>query len=487
MSMRYRALLIVLLLAPVLARAQRAESIHELESRRHSEVGSPNAGRADGGGESLEVDGERTEPSSQAVPLAPRAMPLAKRVFGWVPYWISSTQWARFDWSALTAIGYFSLEADSTGVARSVRGWPAPALRDSAHARGVKVILTVTSFGDPSNRALLSDAARRTRLVQTIVDSVVGGGGDGVNIDFEVVPGAQRDNLTAFMRELATTLRAEIPAAEISMAIPAVDWSSAFDAVALTADGVCDYLIMMGYDYHWRNSPTAGPVAPLAGENLNVTRSVDTWLATGMTPSKLLLGVPWYGYEWPTVDQERGSAVTGEGRAILYGDARTSAATYGRLFDEPTSTPWYRFTRRDAWYQGWYDDSLSLALKYRLVNDRGLGGIGIWALGYQGDAVDVWQGIHQAFDLPMAIADDGAAHAPHLAVDGSSITFTVAKAMRVRIELHDVLGRRVATIVDGDLGAGTHRASLPTEALRPGVYLVTGNTFAPATSLIVRR
>lgn len=449
-----------------------AISIHQIEHREHMGASSADADRTDA---SANVGAQRT-------PLAARSSTLAKSVFGWFPYWISPSALSQLDWTALTTVGHFSLEVDNVGDAANVRGWPVAALRDAAHANGVAYVLTVTSFGNEANNALLGDAAARTRLTKTITDAVVSGGGDGVNIDVEEVPGAQRGNLIAFMEELAASLRSALPAAEISMAIPAVDWSAAFDVQRLGE--ICDYLIMMGYDYHWRKAPTAGPVAPLAGESLNITRSVQTYLAAGLPPSKLQLGVPWYGYEWPTVSEARGAATTGEGRAIRYEDSRIAAPLNGRVFDEATSTPWYKYFVADNWYQVWYDDSMSLALKYQFVNDTGLRGIGIWALGYQGDAVDVWQGIHQAFDRPSSVVESGGRAPEFVAMDHGEVRFTVETAMHVRLEIYDAIGRRVATLVDGYCEPGRHRASFDQSTLPRGLYLVVSNVSRRAISFI---
>jgi hypothetical protein len=54
-------------------------------------------------------------------------------------------------------------------------------------------------------------------------------------------------------------------------------------------------------------------------------------------------------------------------------------------------------------HQAWYDDSLSHALKYGLEKTRGLGGIGIWALSYEGGRSEIWNGITQAFQVPSGV------------------------------------------------------------------------------------
>lgn len=464
----YTILLLALAIAPVL-RAQSEEhiGIHQLQS----------IDAARGVDSAVGARHERSDGSA-----SPRSMrALSKRVFGWVPYWISPSRWERFDWSALTAVGYFSMEADTSGRARSLRAWPAPSLAAMARANGVQMILTVTCFGAAANAALLSNPVHRTRMVATIVDAIDSGAGDGVNLDFESVPGSQRENLVAFVRELSPRVRAVVPDAEISMAIPAVDWTNAFDVATLS--DVCDYLIMMGYDYHWSGAPNAGSVAPLAGDNLNITRSVQTYLANGVAPERLLLGVPWYGYDWGTVDSTRGSATTSRGVPVLYEAAQEAAALYGKMFDAATSTPWHRYSENSMWRQAWYDDSLSLALKYRFVNERGLGGIGIWALGYEGSATDVWRGIHQAFDEPSSIAHEMARDGVRLAVRDNRLLVHVNGMQRVTVTMTDVLGRHAVTLVDEQLDAGVHIRVLDDFSTVAGLYVVHASS--PITQPII--
>ena len=59
------------------------------------------------------------------------------------------------------------------------------------------------------------------------------------------------------------------------------------------------------------------------------------------------------------------------------------------MWDASSQTPWYRFQNPD-WIQTWYDDSLSLSKKYDFVNAKNIGGIGIWALGYDDGYNELW-------------------------------------------------------------------------------------------------
>ena len=61
--------------------------------------------------------------------------------------------------------------------------------------------------------------------------------------------------------------------------------------------------------------------------------------------------------------------------------------------------PWYAWydTPNKTWQQGYYDDSQSLDLKYRLVNTNGLAGIGIWTLLMDAGTDDLWNVIDDRF------------------------------------------------------------------------------------------
>ena len=68
-------------------------------------------------------------------------------------------------------------------------------------------------------------------------------------------------------------------------------------------------------------------------------------------------------------------------------------ATYGRLWDTASLTPWYSYPS----HQGWVDDDQSLAIRYQFVNQRNLRGIMIWALGYDGARTEAWDALKTAF------------------------------------------------------------------------------------------
>jgi hypothetical protein len=80
------------------------------------------------------------------------------------------------------------------------------------------------------------------------------------------------------------------------------------------------------------------------------------------------------------------------------------------------------------------------------------------------DAEDDGPVAPQAFRLGAAFPNPFAATA--------TVPFEVEQAGAVRLSVFDVLGRRVATLVDGDVAAGPQRATLDGSRLATGVYFV---------------
>ncbi len=338
----------------------------------------------------------KTAPSfvKPSIPLRTREPVLSREVFGYYPYWVGG--YTDLRWDLLSTVAYFSADVSADGTLGDLHGWPPVDLISTAHVHGVRVVLVATCFSSSSISTLLSSPAYRTALVNNLLGQVESAGADGVNIDFEGVSGSQKQNLSVFFWELADSFHTRIPGSHVTMATPAVDWQNAFDysELALAGEG----LMVMGYDYHWSGSGTTGPVAPLEGwGTYNVTWTVEDYLYwTGYQRDKIILGVPYYGYEWPCAGPEPGSVTTGTGIAKTFRVAEPLAQSVGKLWDTASSTPWYRF-EVSPWRQGWYDDWQSAEAKYDLVNAEDLAGSGIWALRYDSDRVEMWNALERYY------------------------------------------------------------------------------------------
>lgn len=406
------------------------------------------------------------------------ACSLTHKVYGWHPYWADPTAYLFYDYLAITHIAYFSLEVDTaTGGYTTLRGWDTTPIISYAHQRGVKVTLTVTNFGSARNTELLTDTVKQWNLINTVINQLQSRNGDGVNFDFESVPATQKANMVSFCRRAVRGIKAVLPAAEISLATPAVNWSDGWDLGAL-AD-ICDYVIMMGYNYYWSGSSTAGPVAPISGENYHIVKSInEDYLADGVPPGKLLLGVPWYGYDWPVTSSARKAATTGTGTSRTYNAALALAANHTRVFDDVTGVPWISY-QTTQWRQMWYDDSTSLQMKSNIAKDMNLAGIGIWALSYEAGRRELWEGLKTAFlenytsssDEIMSENEGDLQITPNPVNERSVIRYIISKRSHVTLRIFDTGGRMVAALTDSVLEPGSYTETMHAGHFSPGIYI----------------
>ncbi len=256
---------------------------------------------------------------------------------------------------------------------------------------GTKSLALVKNLGtsgrferDIITSILNSEEARKNAIDQIYV-MVRDGGYAGVNIDFENIAPADRDNLTLFMKELSERLRPE--GYEVSMAVPAKmwddvnhGWSGAYDYKALA--NYVDQLMIMTYDQHWGTS-RPGPVAGIDW----VERAVK-YAVSAVPPEKILLGVPGYGYSWEV------GTTSGRAVAATAAISRLEAEGVPRLWDPVAKVPYFYYDNRVVYYE----DAESIKYKVELAQSYNLGGIVLWRLGYEDP--EIWPTIERMTKNP---------------------------------------------------------------------------------------
>ncbi|MEZ4887127.1 MAG: glycosyl hydrolase family 18 protein [Chitinophagales bacterium] len=325
---------------------------------------------------------------------------LKKQVYGYHPYWMDK-YYKSYDYSLLSTFIYFCYDLNpKTGDYTSIHQWKTNPSITLAQKAGARVELCVKNF---SNHSLfLSNPRAWEKLANNLIELLQWRNADGVNIDFEAVPKNQSKNLVKFCSYLSSRLKSSIKGASISMAIPAVDWNGAFLLAEL--DPYIDAFIIMGYDYHYKSAAIAGPVAPLDHDarwyTTSINRSVANYLRKNIAASKLILAIPYYGYEWKTYSSEIPSKrqTNTKGTARVYTQIKKMLEKkVKRTWHYQSKTPYFTFTKGKTTRQLWYDDEESLEKKYDFVNAQQLGGVGIWALGYDNGYKELWNLLEKKF------------------------------------------------------------------------------------------
>ncbi|MEK7565523.1 MAG: glycosyl hydrolase family 18 protein [Patescibacteria group bacterium] len=325
-----------------------------------------------------------------------------KKVFGFLPFWtikdVNSETLKNVD-----VIYYFSLTVKSNG--EFDKADPGYARLGELEKFDRKFGLTISSMNQDTIAAVINSPTRRQKVIDNTIKLIKLNNflTFDVNLDFEYVgvpPNYMVENFSNFVSELTTAIHQQGGTLSVATLSDAVWKVRLYDIKTISKSA--DYVIVMAYDFTRLNSQAAGPIAPLFGKEkyeYDVYSTIADYLRES-SPAKIVLGVPFYGYEWPVLNNQPNSFVLG---ASSFGPA---LSTYKRTletisktnssvnFDDYSKSPWFSYFDKDSrtWRQVWFENERSLGLKLDFVNQANLSGIAIWALGYDGNVGSpLWQ------------------------------------------------------------------------------------------------
>ena len=215
---------------------------------------------------------------------SPSATPVARtQPFKVVGYVTPAANIDAIDFSLLTHINYSFLIPRANGTTRPF-GAPNHLRRVVAQAKkhDVKVLIAVGGWGwDKEFETLAADPAIRTKLAKRVAEFCATYQLDGVDIDWEY-PNAGASS--AHFAALAIAFRSALPAGALVTSAVLADATDA-EGISTDAVGHLDFINLMAYD---------GPRSDHSSYAM-AERSIASWLARGIHPDKLVLGVPFYG------------------------------------------------------------------------------------------------------------------------------------------------------------------------------------------------
>lgn len=345
----------------------------------------------------VEADSHRVRSAPTSSVMPPPPVSRNQMVYGYQAYWDDDLN--AVPWHALSHIALFAAEVDTDGDLSFTSRWDeAQAAVALAEPYGVDVHLCVINFDTSELETLLGDPGARSNLITNLQSWVTQVGAHGVNIDFEGLPSSRRSEMVQFVIDL------EAAVGDVVLATPAVDWSDAWDYATLSAHSD---LFIMGYGYHWSGSADAGPTDPLySGSGTpfsapwSLSWTTDDYLAKGADPSRVILGLPLYGLAYPVSSNDVPTANLGWGTSVFMAEGIGAGQSFGAQYESGTHSP-YTYDGSD---QIWYPDNDSVLERVEFAVEAGLGGVGFWALHYDDDDPDLWQGVA---DLTQSEAGTG--------------------------------------------------------------------------------
>ena len=221
----------------------------------------------------------------------------------------------------------------------------------------------------------------------------------GIDVDWEYPNADHAQDFYALLAEFRRQLDASHPGLTLSIAssanaksIAPIDWKQVSTSV--------DQIGIMTYDFQGPWSHTTGFVAPLRATDPameTVSTVVAAYLDAGAPPRKLLLGVPFYAYQWHNVQDTGTHGLNAKGDPMRGNKNQSTAAALlaatpgAKLYRDPASqAPWI--------YDGdnflTFDDAVSLRAKALYAAQQHLGGIMIWELSGDTDDLQLLHALH---------------------------------------------------------------------------------------------
>lgn len=249
---------------------------------------------------------------------------------------------------------------------------------EKAHGMGLEVwaLLGNVDSVDVDLYEVLGKTDNRRRLIQGAVTVAREYGLDGLNIDFENLSLDAGEPFVQFIRELSVPCRKYGIVLSVDNYVP----MGHTDHYNRAEQGVvADYVVIMGYDEHYKGSDEAGSVASINFVENGIKNTVEE-----VPAEKVINALPFYTRIWETEGTSLDSQAVGMEMAAAY------VADHGiaTRWDEETCQNYGEYQDGDRLCQVWLEDAESIRVKLNIMEKYGVAGVAAWRLGFE--TADVW-------------------------------------------------------------------------------------------------
>ncbi|MGE7092901.1 LysM peptidoglycan-binding domain-containing protein [Lysinibacillus sp. NPDC048646] len=287
---------------------------------------------------------------------------------------------------SLNAIGhlltYFSPFAYMIKEDGSLQPINDKAMIDAAISKNIIPMLTITNFSSTeagSNLAhvILSSAELRGKVINEVLQVMQDKGYKVLNVDFENVLPADRENYNQFLQLAVDRLHPKgyLVSTALAPKTSATQAGTLYEAHDYEAHGrIADFVILMTYEWGYRLGP------PQAISPINEMRKVVEYALSVMPAEKIFLGFQIYARDWllPHVKGQEAETFSPQ-------EAISRAVKYGATiqYDLTAQSPYFRYVDEQGRnHEVWFEDARSAQAKFDMVKQYKLRGVSYWALGF---------------------------------------------------------------------------------------------------------
>jgi spore germination protein len=406
---------------------------------------------------------------------------LSKRVSGNLVFWDQSRGFdvIRANADLFSDISPFWYTVDGAGrvipfTTNGGTSYEDPSILSFLRANGILVIPTVANIlngvwdGALVSR-IIADPTLTTVNISSLVQLAVTHGYDGIDLDYENLSASDRLAFTNFVDQLAAALHANGKLLTVNVYAKTSEpgtWSGPQAQDWWAIGQAADQVRIMTYEYHWSTSGP-GPISPIdwVGDVLAFAR-------TTIPSSKIMQGVPLYGYDW----------VGQSGVDHVWEDMMSLATQYGATinWDAASASPWFTYLVRRTRHTVWFENASSADAKLQLNTAYDVGGVSLWRLG--GEDPGTWTALRNRFGGTGGTLDSVA---PTVSISSPVNGGSLLKTQRIEAIASDNIGVvRVEFYVNDALLATDTTAPYVvywnTRRIAPGAYVIKAVAYDPS-------
>jgi spore germination protein YaaH len=315
-------------------------------------------------------------------------------VFGWHPYWMGNT-YKSYNYNLLTHVSFYGYVVDpATGYAANdstLQYWQqSDFVEIIKEAKGPRALLTLINYGASNIKYFLDNEENQFNQLFLSLDTLLKEtGAHGIDLNFEGIPKDYGNKFNIFVTELSNFIRREKYLLTLTVSLADVE-----NLPIKELNTKVDFMVLMGYGFQPKNNARPGPVAPLYSGSYNLNSAVRAYLATGILPDDLVLGLPYFGAQWKSLVNGRKTF----DKYLTYRQIKSTYRDFSSTYSAPDSLTVSKSGILDQEeFIVHYDDDVTLRKKMAYAREKGLRGIGIWALGYDNGHIELWEAIHDEF------------------------------------------------------------------------------------------
>jgi spore germination protein YaaH len=230
----------------------------------------------------------------------------------WIPEWASGTGLLSLknNYNELKCISPVLYELNNDGTLKNVSPSNLKLIVEFAKSKNIKIYPTIAMMDHNIFTSVLQNDENLERHINQILEFVLKGEYDGVDLDYESTKYSDNDKYQYFIKSLYSKLHENSKKLIITVLSK---WGDNIEYPSLKEtrkvqdwsflSNYADQIRIMAYDYTYMRAKLPGPIAPI-----DWIERIIQYAKTQIPDEKIVLGVHLYSYQW---------AVASENKALL--------------------------------------------------------------------------------------------------------------------------------------------------------------------------